>query len=167
MEVAPRYWQSPQTLKDVYVSTSGGPQRHATTNAAAGTGRPNRASADAGAATAAPASPAAARNAATNALANTGKGSASTGAAVSTSLETMVPLAAVSHYGPATRRWRSITRDRSSPRRSRSTWRRAIAQRRGHEIDQRCADRHAGERSTAASPAPRRPSSNRSPTSRS
>ena len=24
MEVAPRYWQSPETLKDVYVSTSGG-----------------------------------------------------------------------------------------------------------------------------------------------
>ena len=24
MEVAPRYWQSPATLKDIYVSTSGG-----------------------------------------------------------------------------------------------------------------------------------------------
>ena len=24
MEVAPRYWQSPETLKDVYISTSGG-----------------------------------------------------------------------------------------------------------------------------------------------
>ena len=30
MEVAPRYWQSPETLKDIYVSTSGGTaQRHA------------------------------------------------------------------------------------------------------------------------------------------
>jgi multidrug efflux pump len=42
----------------------------------------------------------AARNAATNALANTGHGSASTGAAVSTSAETLVPLAAFTHYEP-------------------------------------------------------------------
>ena len=40
------------------------------------------------------------RNAATNALANTGHGSTSAGAAVSTAQETMVPLAAVSHYRP-------------------------------------------------------------------
>ncbi|MGB6467312.1 MAG: efflux RND transporter permease subunit, partial [Xanthobacteraceae bacterium] len=39
-----------------------------------------------------------ARNAAINALANSGKGATSSGAAVSTALETMVPLAAVSHY---------------------------------------------------------------------
>ena len=37
---------------------------------------------------------------ANNAIANTGHGGASTGAAVSTSAETMVPLAAFSHYGP-------------------------------------------------------------------
>jgi multidrug efflux pump len=43
---------------------------------------------------------AAARNAFTNALANTGHGSTSAGAAVSTSLETMIPLAAVSRYRP-------------------------------------------------------------------
>ena len=36
----------------------------------------------------------------TNALANTGHGAASAGAAVSTSKETMIPLAAVSHYRP-------------------------------------------------------------------
>jgi multidrug efflux pump len=41
-----------------------------------------------------------ARNAATNALANTGHGSTSAGAAVSTTQETMIPLAAVSHYHP-------------------------------------------------------------------
>jgi multidrug efflux pump len=41
-----------------------------------------------------------ARNAATNALANTGKGSASSGAAVSTNLETMVPLSAFTKYAP-------------------------------------------------------------------
>ena len=39
-----------------------------------------------------------ARNAAINALATIGKGSSSSGAAVSTAVETMVPLAAVSHY---------------------------------------------------------------------
>jgi multidrug efflux pump len=39
-----------------------------------------------------------ARNAAINALANTGKGATSSGAAVSTSVETMVPLATLSHY---------------------------------------------------------------------
>ena len=38
MEVAPRYWQNPQTLKDVYVSTSGGSASGSqTTNAVAGT----------------------------------------------------------------------------------------------------------------------------------
>jgi multidrug efflux pump len=42
----------------------------------------------------------AARNAATNALANTAKGAVSTGSAVSTSAETMVPLSAFSTYGP-------------------------------------------------------------------
>ncbi len=42
----------------------------------------------------------AARNAAINALANTGHGPTSAGAAVSTTLETMIPLAAVSHYRP-------------------------------------------------------------------
>jgi multidrug efflux pump len=41
-----------------------------------------------------------ARNAAINALANTGKGAASSGAAVSTTKETMIPLAAISHYAP-------------------------------------------------------------------
>jgi multidrug efflux pump len=42
----------------------------------------------------------AARNAATNALANTGNGSASAGAAVSTTQVTTVPLAAISNYRP-------------------------------------------------------------------
>jgi len=42
----------------------------------------------------------AARSAFTNALANTGHGPTSAGAAVSTTVETMIPLAAVSHYRP-------------------------------------------------------------------
>src|SRR5499427_7630122 len=38
MEVAPRYWQSPETLKDVFVSTAGGsPNGSQSTNAVAGT----------------------------------------------------------------------------------------------------------------------------------
>jgi multidrug efflux pump len=53
-----------------------------------------------GAITAVSANAAAARNAFTNALANTGRGSTSAGAAVATSVETMIPLAAVSHYRP-------------------------------------------------------------------
>jgi multidrug efflux pump len=42
------------------------------------------------------------RTAAQAAIATTGHGSASTGAAVATSAETMVPLSAVAHYGPGT-----------------------------------------------------------------
>ena len=39
MEVAPRYWQSPQTLNDIYVSTSGGPASGVEiSNAVVGTG---------------------------------------------------------------------------------------------------------------------------------
>jgi multidrug efflux pump len=41
-----------------------------------------------------------ARNASTNALANTGHGSASSGAAVATSQETMIPLSAIAHFVP-------------------------------------------------------------------
>ena len=99
MEVQPRYWQSPATLRDIYVSTSGG--------AASGTelsnaviGTVSAAGAAGTAASAASIAGSSARNAATNALANTGKGSASAGAAVSTSKETMVPLAAFSSFGP-------------------------------------------------------------------
>jgi multidrug efflux pump len=108
MEVAPRYWQNPETLKDIYVSTSGAPPSGtATTNAPAGTAVAQSASSAPTSTTTSSASTSSAssvnnsaRNSATNALANTGKGSASTGAAVSTSLETMIPLAAFTRYGP-------------------------------------------------------------------
>jgi multidrug efflux pump len=94
MEVAPRYWQSPETLKQIYVSTSGGSASGTeTTNAVVGTVQTANT-----ATTAASIASSSARNAATNSLANTGKGSASSGAAVSTSQETMVPLVAVTHY---------------------------------------------------------------------
>jgi len=94
MEVAPQYWQNPETLKDVYVSTSGGSVGGSqATNAVAGTiaatGKAN---------SAASANAQAARNLATNSIGATGKGVASTGSAVSTRQETMIPLSAVAHF---------------------------------------------------------------------
>jgi multidrug efflux pump len=90
MEVAPQYWQNPETLKDVWVSTSGasvgGSQ---STNAVAGTVAVGKAS------SANSANAQAARNLATNSIGATGKGVASTGSAVSTGQETMIPLSAV------------------------------------------------------------------------
>jgi multidrug efflux pump len=98
MEVAPRYWQSPQTLKDIYISTSGGTASGTeTTNAVVGTVVGKNTTTTTTAATIAASS---ARNAATNALANVGNGTASSAAAVSTSQETMIPLSAISHFGP-------------------------------------------------------------------
>ncbi|MET2830539.1 efflux RND transporter permease subunit [Mesorhizobium shangrilense] len=96
MEVAPQYWQNPEVLKQVYVSTSGGSVGGSqSSNAVAGTfvsrGQSNSAASIAGDA---------ARNQATNSITSTGKSAASTGSAVSTSTETMVPLATVASYGP-------------------------------------------------------------------
>jgi multidrug efflux pump len=94
MEVAPHYWQNPETLKDVYISTSGGSVGGSqATNAVAGT---VVTSAKSTAATSANAQ--AARNLATNSIGATGKGVASTGSAVSTNAETMIPLSAVAHF---------------------------------------------------------------------
>ncbi|MGO9630747.1 MAG: efflux RND transporter permease subunit, partial [Xanthobacteraceae bacterium] len=125
MEIDPRYTQFPESLRDVYVATSGGTAPGtATTNAPGGTvtaatsvGTPVTAatpiasaaaigtgtgltSSASSAATAQAISNNAARNAFTNALANTGHGPTSAGAAVSTTKETMIPLAAVSHHRP-------------------------------------------------------------------
>jgi multidrug efflux pump len=92
MEVAPQYWQNPETLKDVYVSTSGGSVGGSqATNAVAGTVVSKTASATS-------ANAQAARNLATNSIGATGKGVASTGSAVSTNKETMIPLSAVTHF---------------------------------------------------------------------
>jgi multidrug efflux pump len=102
MEVAPRFWQNPQTLKDIYVSTAGGPPSGtAVTNAPAGTAAGKSATSKAASASAATASANnSARNAAINALANSGHGSASSGAAVSTAQESMIPLSAFARYAP-------------------------------------------------------------------
>jgi len=96
MEVAPRYWESPEILREVYVSTAAGGVRGAqSTNAVAGTVSSASVTASAVAADTA-------RNQAANQLANTGRGNTSTGAAVATAAETMVPLVAFSSFGPDT-----------------------------------------------------------------
>jgi multidrug efflux pump len=96
MEVAPRYWQSPEILRELYVSTAAGGVRGAqSTNAVAGTVSSASVTASAVAADTA-------RNQAANQLANTGRGNTSTGAAVATAAETMVPLVAFSSFGPDT-----------------------------------------------------------------
>ena len=106
MEIDPQYTQYPATLRDIYVSTSGGgASGTATSNASAGTvtaatSTSTSAAASAAATAAANANNNSARNAAINSLAAIGKGSSSAGAAVSTAAETMIPLAAFSHYNP-------------------------------------------------------------------
>jgi multidrug efflux pump len=103
MEVAPEYWQNPETLNQIYVSTSGGTVSGTkSTNALAGTvlSKVPAASSATATTTAAQIASDTARNQANNALANTGRGSTSTGAPVSTSHETMVPLSAFAHFAP-------------------------------------------------------------------
>jgi multidrug efflux pump len=158
MEVAPKYWQNAETLKDVFVSTAGGSASGTqTTNAVAGTvygpsapaartcpapaltlpptpsatpttpstpttpttpsigavssnpstsSSPGTSAAGCGAAstssttTAAAVAADAVRNQALNSIGNTGNSTASTGSAVSTNSETMIPLSAVTHFGP-------------------------------------------------------------------
>jgi multidrug efflux pump len=103
MEIDPRYTQYPASLGEIYVATSGGGASGTqTSNAPVGTVTPVNTAAPSATSTTSAAATAAnnnsARNAAINALANTGKGSTSSGAAVSTAQETMIPLAAMSHY---------------------------------------------------------------------
>ncbi|NEU12976.1 MMPL family transporter [Methylobacterium sp. BTF04] len=109
MEVAPRYLQSPDTLKMLYVSTSGGKARgSATTNAVAGTVAANGTTNTNAAgnattvsstavvdptATAASIAGDSARNAAANAISGS-KGGTSSAAPVSSAKETMIPLSA-------------------------------------------------------------------------
>jgi multidrug efflux pump len=95
MEVAPQYWQNPETLRKLYVSTSG--------QVASGTQASNAASGTVTGSSTSSANPQnvgsdSARNQATNAIAASGRSSTSSGAAVSTRVESMVPLAAFSHY---------------------------------------------------------------------
>ncbi|HWA92697.1 MAG TPA: efflux RND transporter permease subunit [Rhizomicrobium sp.] len=96
MGVAPEFWQSPETLKDIYVSTSGGAvSGTAATGAVAGT-------TTLASTVAADVASDALRNQQLNALTNNARGNVSTGASVSTRVETMVPLSAFSSFGPGT-----------------------------------------------------------------
>jgi multidrug efflux pump len=95
MEVAPEYWQNPQTLRAVYVSTSGGSASGSqNTNAVAGTVVSPKQAASVNSVAAS-----AVRNLATNAIGATGKSASSTGTAISTSKETMIPLSSVARFG--------------------------------------------------------------------
>jgi multidrug efflux pump len=92
MELAPRFLEDPESLRHIYVSTSGQTASGtSSTNAAAGT------MGDSSSGT----STSSASNQATNSIA-TGSGSVSSGQAVSTSGGTMVPLAAFARLVPAT-----------------------------------------------------------------
>jgi multidrug efflux pump len=145
MEVAPAFWQSPETLHDLFVSTSGGAASGTQSSAAAAgafvianssssataggsagsvtsslgasslTGISSDSSSSAlqagSVATASSATTASAatsanaqaeRNQQLNSVAIGARGGSSTGASVSTSVETMVPLAAFSTFGPGT-----------------------------------------------------------------
>ncbi|MBK4721368.1 efflux RND transporter permease subunit [Azospirillum sp. YIM DDC1] len=81
MEVAPQYREDPEMMKDILISKSGG--------AVSGT---QATSAIVGAATA---DTEAARNQRINQIATTGRTAASTGSALSTGVETMIPLSAI------------------------------------------------------------------------
>ena len=122
MEIDPRYAQYPDALRDVYIATSAArPAGTALSNAPAGTVRRAAPGTHSPIHLTSPASPAStlhptgmnthatatavtnnnsARNTFTNALANTGRSATSAGAAVSTAEETMIPLAAISQFGP-------------------------------------------------------------------
>jgi multidrug efflux pump len=102
MEAAPEFRQNPGALNQVYISTGGGSVSGVqSTEPLSGTvfakapGRNNRSGA---AATTAQIAGDPARNLATNDLASNGHGGTSTGAPVSTSQETMVPLSAIAHF---------------------------------------------------------------------
>jgi multidrug efflux pump len=112
MEVAPAFWQSPETLRDIYVSTAGninGTQSSAAAGGAFGSATASNTSSGGAASntTAGPTSTASVADAATavrnqqlNSLTNSARGGASTGASVSTRVETMVPLSAFISFGP-------------------------------------------------------------------
>jgi multidrug efflux pump len=103
MEVAPEFWQNPEVLKNLYVSTSGGAVSGTqATQAVAGTTVLKRAAPSASAASNTAVAQDAARNLAANSLANAGRGNTSTGSAVSVAAETVVPFSAFSHFTTGT-----------------------------------------------------------------
>jgi multidrug efflux pump len=102
MELAQQYQQTPVDLKQIYVSTSGGSASGTSqTNAPAGTVVTSTSSTSAASAEASVALDSA-TNQAINSIATSGKSSASSGTAVSTNAETLVPLSAFASYATGT-----------------------------------------------------------------
>ena len=101
MEVAPTFWNGPESLRDVYVSTSGNisGSQAAAGNVVATVAPAAGAGADL---TDAQAAADAVRNSQVNAITSTGKGGGSTSAAVSTRVEKMVPLSSFISMEPGT-----------------------------------------------------------------
>jgi multidrug efflux pump len=101
MGVAPAFWQSPETLKDIFVSKSGGSvSGSASTAAVASTVTTTTTSSTSTSSTSSDASADSRRNQQLNSLVSSVGGSASTASSLSTSTETMVPLSAFTSYGP-------------------------------------------------------------------
>ncbi len=101
MEVAPRYWQDPSSLKGIFVSTSGGnPSGTQTSALPSGTVAETASATSSASATTTSASSEinTARDASINAIAATGHGGTSAGSPVATRVETMVPLVAFAHF---------------------------------------------------------------------
>ena len=172
MEVAPQFWQNPETLKDIYVSTSGGTVSGTqSTNALAGTIAANAPPAngttdgnDRGARS--PATPRATRRTTRSPIPATAPPRPARRSAPRPKPWCRCRRSLISSR--ATRRSRSTTRACSSPRRSRSTWRRACrSARRSRRSTRRSAGSACRRRSMAASRARPRSSSNPWPTSRS
>ncbi|HEY2024916.1 efflux RND transporter permease subunit [Paraburkholderia sp.] len=98
MEVAPEYWQYPQTLNQIYLSTaSGNPSGTAATQMPGGTVSATSTANTAEAANTNARNANAQANATNNSIANS-KGGSSTGSADSTAAETMVPLSVMASY---------------------------------------------------------------------
>jgi multidrug efflux pump len=128
MEVAPEFWQNPDVLKKLYVSTAGaavtgtqatqavagttvlksssGTGSSGASASASSTSSSNASTSTTGtaaiSASAAAVAQDAARNLAANSLANAGRGNTSTGSAVSVASETVVPFSAFSHFATGT-----------------------------------------------------------------
>lgn len=97
MGVQPEFWQSPETLKEVYVSTSGG-SASGTQSSAMAAGTVSTSTGDTSDDSSnSDASDDVVRNQRQNALVSS-TGGASTGSSVSTKVETMVPLAAFTKF---------------------------------------------------------------------
>jgi multidrug efflux pump len=102
MELAQQYQQTPVDLRQIYVSTSGGSASGTSqTNAPAGTVVTSTSTTSAASAEATVALDSA-TNQAINSIAASGKSSASSGTAVSTNAETLVPLSAFASYATGT-----------------------------------------------------------------